>query len=158
MAGGNPWRRHAARGLFGLLLSAALTIVGISAPTAASASNWALVLKTGSKAEAKALAGPSAPAGVAAACVSRTQKEIKVTWGAVADASTYTVYDSTSLNGTYVPNFPGQTGTTWTGTISTAGKYWFEVGAYVGTNWVSANSAPSGETTIASSAPECTQP
>ncbi|MGO9659684.1 MAG: hypothetical protein ACLQVK_16800 [Acidimicrobiales bacterium] len=158
MAGGNPWCRHAARGLLGLLSAAALTIVGISAPSAASASNWALVLSASSKAEAHALAGPSAPAGVSAACVSSSSKEITVTWRAVADASTYTVYDSTSVDGTYASKATGETGTTWTGTISTAGNYWFEVAAYVGTKWLSAKSAPSGETTIASSAPDCTQP
>jgi hypothetical protein len=158
MAGGNPWRRHAARGLFGLLPSAALSIVSLSSPTSASASNWALVLKAGSKAEAEALAGPAAPAGVSAACMSSTSKEITVTWGAVADASTYTVYDSTSMNGTYASKATGQTGTSWTGTISTAGNHWFEVAAYMGSKWVSAKSAPSGEITIASSAPECAQP
>jgi hypothetical protein len=158
MGGANPSRRRATRGPLGLS-SAVLIIVLLTPAASAWASNWAPALGAGSKAEAQALAAPSAPAGVSAACVSPSLKEITVTWAAVANASTYTVYDSTtSAGGTYASKATGVTGTSWTSTSLAANNFWFEVAAYVGTKWVSAKSAPSGETTIASSAPQCTQP
>jgi cellulose 1,4-beta-cellobiosidase len=158
MAGGKPSPRRPSRGPFGLVYPVALTIVLVSPPASASASNWALALSAGSKAQAQAAPAPGAPGGAAAACVSASGKDVTVTWSAVAGASSYTVYDSTtSATGTYTSKAAGQTGTSWTGTL-TNGHYWFEVAAYQGTHWTSAKSAPTGETTVASSTPECTQP
>ena len=123
----------------------------------ASASNWALALAAGSKGEAQATTGPSAPANVSDACVSPTSKLITVTWNAVADASTYTVLKSTTTTtGSYNSTATGVTTTSWTSGTLTSGNDWFKVEAYVGTKWLSAQSAATGETTISTSG--CIQP
>ena len=121
------------------------------------ATNWKPTLKTGSAAEAEARAAPAAPSGTTAACTSSTAKTVKVSWTAVPLANTYTVYEATaSATGTYTSVATGVTTTSWTsGTISAA-NYWFEVVAYVGTNWLGTKSPATGESTISSSG--CVQP
>jgi hypothetical protein len=142
-----------------LLLAALLSTVLLISSGAAFASSWTLTLQAGSAAEAQAQAAPLAPTGVSAACVSSTEREVKVTWGAVAHTSSYTVYDSTTSSSSgYASVATGQTGTSWTSGTLSAGNYWFKVAAYVGTKWVSANSAATAETTIKTSGTECTQP
>jgi hypothetical protein len=122
----------------------------LSAPVLAA--TWTIGLNSGSSGEAKASSTPAAPTGVSSACVSSSQQKVKVTWSAVAHATTYTVYDSkTSSSSGYSVIASGVTTTSWTsGTLST-GSYWFEVVAIVGTNWASANSAATAQRTIGSS-------
>lgn len=123
------------------------------------ATSWALLLKSGSAAEAQAHAAPAAPTGVSAACVSPSQRLIKVSWSAVTHATTYTVEDSTtSATGTYAPIATGQAGTSWTSASLTAGNYWFEVETYMGTKWLSVNSSATVETTTHNTGTQCIQP
>jgi hypothetical protein len=83
---------------------------------------------------------------------------VTVSWTAVPDAAKYSIFESTSTStGSYGP-IETVAGTSWTsGTLAT-GNVWFKVEAYVGTNWVSAESGASNETTLASTKPECVVP
>jgi cellulose 1,4-beta-cellobiosidase len=87
-------------------------------------------------------------------------KTIKVSWTAVTHATTYTVYDSTtSATGTYSSVAAGVATTSWTsGTLSSGTNYWFEVTASVGSNWTTAKSSATAESTINSTSPYCSQP
>jgi hypothetical protein len=124
---------------------------------AAWASSWGEMLKSGSKGEARATTVPAVPAGVAAVCTSSSAKTVQVSWTAVAKATSYTIYDATtSATGTYASMASGVTTASWTSASLTAGNYWFEVVALVGTNWVSAKSTASGESTTSSTG--CVQP
>ena len=91
------------------LPAATLVAVLLISVALASASNWALSLKTASTAEAHAQAAPLAPTGVSAACVSPTQQKVTVTWSAVAHAATYAIYKSTTLAGSYSSTATGVT-------------------------------------------------
>ena len=118
-------------------------------------------LAASSKGEAQSQTLPSAPAGPSAACAApTTSKTITVTWSSVIHASSYSIYDSTSsATGTYSLLASGVSGTSWTSGTLTAGKnYWFEATALVGSNWTSAKSSATGESTINSSNPFCVQP
>ncbi len=122
---------------------------------------WLVHVASGSSGEAHAQALPSAPAGVSAACAAPTSaKTIKVSWSAVAHATTYSVYDSTtSASGTYNLIANGVTATSWTsGSLSNNTNYWFEVVANIGSNWASAKSAATGESSINKKNPFCVQP
>lgn len=150
--------RRTGKACLGPLIGPVVVVVMLTA-TPAWAGNWSVALRTGSSAEAQSNTGPAAPGSPSATCVSSTGKSIKVTWAAVTNASTYTVYDSTtSATGTYSAVATGVTTTTWTsGTLAT-GNYWFEVTAFQGTNWQSAKSAATAETTISSIGTTCKQP
>jgi hypothetical protein len=124
----------------------------------ASASSWTVAAKTGSTGESRAQAGPAAPTGVSDTCVSSSEREVTVTWNAVTDASNYSVFKSTTLTGSYLSAATKVTGTSWTSGTLAAGTVYFKVEALVGTNWVSAESTATGETTLSTSNPECTQP
>ncbi|MGO8875567.1 MAG: hypothetical protein ACLQNG_07370 [Acidimicrobiales bacterium] len=151
--------RSAARGLPGLLSSAALCTLLLISTTPALASTWLLVLKSGSSAEAHAQPAPSTPTGVSATCVSSSEQKVTVAWTTVTHASSYTIFDSTTSATTgYVSAASGVSGTPWTSGTLSAANYWFEVAAYVGTTWVSANSSATAETTIKTSGTKCTQP
>jgi hypothetical protein len=111
--------------------------------------------------ETQANALPSAPTAAAAACnAPTTAKTVKITWNAVTHASTYSVYDSTtSATGTYSLLASGISTNSYTsGTLMTNKNYWFEVTAVVGSNWASAKSSATGESTINNSSPYCVQP
>jgi cellulose 1,4-beta-cellobiosidase len=140
------------------LAASSLTVVVVAlmfATGSAGASSWAVALRTSSSGEARAQAVPSAPTGVTAICVSSSEKLVTVTWD-VAAASSYTVYKSATVSGSYTSTASGLTATTWTsGTLAT-GNVYFKVAAYVGTKWVSAESQASPESTISSSG--CIQP
>jgi len=140
-------------------LSAGVLVAALlAAVVPAAASNWTISLAAGSKGEAQAQPVPAAPSGVSDVCVSSTQQKVTVSWSAVAHTTTYTVLKSTTSAGTYTPTATGVTTTSWTSGTLTAGNYYFKVEAYVGTNWVSAESSATGETTIATSGTECKQP
>lgn len=121
------------------------------------ATTWVIHLSAGSSGESQATSLPAAPATVSAACQSGTGSKIIVSWTAVAKATAYTVYDSTtSATGSYTSVMSGVTTTSWTsGSLSNA-NYWFEVTASIGTNWTSLKSSASAETTIATLS--CKQP
>ena len=126
---------------------------------ASGATSWIVVLHASSAGEGHAQALPAAPTSVAASCPApTTSKTIKVTWNAVTHATSYSIYDSTtSATGTYTL-VASVTTTSWTsGTLAT-GNYWYEVTASIGTNWASAKSSASGESTVNSITPFCVQP
>jgi hypothetical protein len=143
-----------------LAVGATLSVVFVSG-SAWAATNWAVQLATGSNGEGHAQALPSAPASLAASCAAPTiSQTINVTWSAVAHATTYSVYDATtSASGTYTLAASGVTTTSWTsGTLASSTNYWFKVLAKVGSNWSSAKSAATGESTINLVSPFCVQP
>lgn len=145
-----------------LLVWLALTSTGsaLIAPVHAGASTWTVALAAGTG-EAHSEAVPVAPSTVTATCTSPTSaKKITVTWSAVAKATSYSVYESTtSATGTYSLVASGLTGTSWPSSTLTSGKnYWFEVVTLLGTHWSSAYSGPSGESTINNGSPYCVQP
>ena len=150
---------------YGTLLAAALlptlaTWVPL-AGGAGAATPWTVGPTAGSSGEAQALALPAAPTGVAAACnAPTTSKTIRVSWSAVAHATTYSVYDSTtSATGTYSLLASAVATTSWTsGTLTAGTHYWFEVLAKVGSNWSSARSSATVQSTINAVTPFCTQP
>jgi hypothetical protein len=128
-----------------------------AAGSTAWASTWAIVLRSGSAGESRAQAVPVAPTGITAACTSSTTRTVKVTWTAVAKATSYTVYDATtSATGTYTSVASGVTTASWTSGTLAAANYWFEVVAFTGTNWSGPKSTASPESTTTSSG--CTQP
>jgi len=137
--------------------SAAVLITALLLATSpAGASSWSVALRASSSGEAQALAGPSAPTGVSASCVSSSQKLVTVFWSAVSGASSYTIYKSATVAGSYASTASGVTATSWTSGTLTAGNVYFKVAAYLGTKWVSAESTASPETTINSTG--CIQP
>lgn len=149
-----------ARPLALLALTVAIFIVG-TVNVASAASNWLVHSATVSAGEAHALALPSAPAGVSASCAApTTAKTIKVSWSAVTHATAYAVYDSTtSATGTYTLIASGVTTTSWTSSaLTSTTNYWFEVATNVGSNWTSAKSSASAESTMNASNPFCVQP
>lgn len=129
---------------------------------ATATTNWLVVLAAGSSGEAQAKALPAAPGAVTATCnAPTTSKVIKVTWSAVTNATNYAVYQATSTSstpGTY-SKVTTVTTTSWTsGTLTAGTNYWYEVVTTIGTNWAGAQSAATGESTINSGNPYCTQP
>jgi hypothetical protein len=143
-----------------LVVWVALIVISASG-TAGAATSWVVALGGGSNGEAHAQALPAAPGSPAASCNSPlTTKTIKVTWSAVARATTYSVYDSTTTaTGTYSLVASGVATTSWTsGTLVSSTNYWFEVLAKIGSNWSSVKSAPTGESTINAASPFCVQP
>jgi hypothetical protein len=133
-----------------ILAAALLTGCVLAGPRVALATSWTPLVNPGSRGQAQAQALPAAPTGVGAACTSPTGKTIRVTWAAVTRATSYSIYKSTTSATTgYTLAASGVTTTTWTsGTLANA-TYWFEVTAYTGTNWISANSAASPSHKIA---------
>ena len=132
-------------------MMSAVFVVGIlvwAAP--ACAGPWAVPLGTPGGGQSGAQGAPSAPTGVSAACLSPLGATIKVTWTLVTEATSFTIYDSTtSATGGYAIIASGVAGATWTsGTLST-GNYWFEVVAHIGINWASVHSTATAESTIA---------
>lgn len=142
------------------LSAGVLVAVVLASVVPAAGSSWSLALAAGSKAEAQARPGPAAPSGVNDVCVSPSGRTVTVSWNAVADASSYTVFKSTTTStGSYTSTATGVTGNSWTSGPLAAGNYWFKVEAYVGTKWVSAQSAATPtETTIATTGTQCQQP
>ena len=124
-------------------LTCTILLFGVS-PVAAS--TWTVPLHSASNALARAQGAPTTPTGVSAACVSPTTKQVRVTWTAVAHASSYTVYQSTT-SATAGFALAGTIATSpWTSpTLAIGHTYWYEVAASIGTNWSGAqSSAPAG--------------
>jgi len=146
-----------------VVLAGALLVSSAAAHGAWGATTWAVHAAAASAGEAQAQALPAAPASPNATCAApTTSKTVTLTWAAVPDASAYAVYEATSTTstpGSYSSAKTGLTATSWTtGTLSAAKNYWFEVVADIGTNWVSAFSAATAESTINSANPYCVQP
>lgn len=138
----------------GRLLVLALTLL-LVATTAAKAS-WAIGLISGSTGQATAGAAPATPSGVASACTSANKTTVNVTWTAVAKASSYTIWTSTtSATSGFSVTASGVTGTTWTSGNLSSGSYWFEVSAVIGTNWTSPNSSATAKRTITTAPKTC---
>lgn len=142
-----------------------LVLAGIGpltgAPAPASASNWSTTVGAGSTGEAQSKGLPVPPAGVAAVCVSSSSNTIVVTWSAVPDASSYAVYDATAApSGPYTAVATGVAATSWTSGGLSTGNYWFEVTAYAGSNWQSAPSNATVESSTYHKGPTktCAQP
>jgi len=74
---------------------------------------------------------------------------VKVTWNAVAHASGYTVWESTTSASTaYSVAASGITATSWVSGSLATGSYWFETSAAIGTNWTGSNSTASTQRII----------
>ena len=138
-------------------LSAVIVLTAVLlSETPASATNWVVLLRAASTAEAQAQPAPPAPATVAASCLAANQQKVVVTWSAVSHAATYTVYKSATLAGSYTSTVSGLTTTTWTSGALGAGNVYFKVAAYFGTKWLGTQSVATGESTIATNS--CVQP
>lgn len=138
-------------------IACALSVFATSG-TAWAATNWLVHVATTTSGESHAQALPAAPTTATATCAApTTSKTVTVTWSAVAHATAYAVYESTTTaTGTYSVVASGVASTTWTsGTLTAGTHYWFEVLADVGTNWAGARSAATAERTINSSNPFC---
>ena len=119
--------------------------VAWSTPSAAS-TKWTVTVKSGSTGEAKS--SFLAPAGATGTCVSPSEKLITVTWTALAHATSFTVYDSTTSSTTgFTVVASSVSGTSWASGSLGAGTYWFQVTAHV-SNWTSANSGSSSPRVI----------
>lgn len=130
-----------------IAITLATTVVAC-VPPADAAANWTIPLAAASKAHAAAQTVPSPPASVTSTC-SLVALQVTVSWTAVAHASSYTVYQSTTgASGTYSAVATGVVGTSWLSPILLLGTYYYEVTATVGSNWVSAKSSPSNGHTI----------
>lgn len=116
----------------------------------AQASSWPITVSPVSHAQAQARPAPPAPASASSVCgTGLLSGDVVVTWAAVANATTYTVYQSTSAaSGPYTPVATGVTATTWTSGALGTGSYWYEVSATVGSNWVGANSSATAQRTV----------
>ena len=135
-----------------VVIASALSVFA-SSGTAWAAGNWAVHLAA-SSGEAHAQALPAAPASPAATCTSpASNRTVLVGWTAVTHATTYAVWESTTTaGGTYTQVVSGVTTTSWTTGVLSAGNYFFEVVANVGTNWSSAKSAATAQRTLTSTA------
>jgi hypothetical protein len=118
----------------------------------AGATPWVVGLTGTRTGEAQAAAAPPAPTGVVAACISSSGATIKVTWTAVTHASSYTIWQSTtSATSGFSVVATGVTSTSWTSGTLAKTSYWFQVSAFIGSNWTSANSTASAKRTITNS-------
>jgi hypothetical protein len=124
-------------------------MIALACPSRAWAS-WPIAPSTPTSAQSESAGAPGAPANPSAACVSTLSDEIKVSWSAVTRANNYSVYDETTLSGSYSLIASGVTQTTWTSSGLATGTYTFEVRAYSGSNWSGPNSAATGDVTIVS--------
>ena len=143
------------------MAAAAVGWSGLS-PPAWAATTWAVHAASSTSGQAQALTLPAAPGGVGAACSApSTSKVLKVTWSAVAHATGYVLSQATSTTstpGAYAKVTTLTTTSYTTGTLSAGTNYWYEVVTDIGTNWASAASTATGESTINSANPYCTQP
>jgi hypothetical protein len=131
--------------------SAAAAVLALSlvlGASAAAASSWTAGLAASSKGQGQASSQPAAPINITATC-SLVALKITVGWDAVPNATTYTVYQSsTGANGTYTSVQTGITGTSWQTGVLVLGTFYYKVVAYVGSNWVSPLSVASPGHTI----------
>ena len=133
--------RRLLKTIFGVTLG--LTILG--GPVWAS--TWVSALVASSYVQSLALV--PLPPTPSAACIAGGGKKIVVTWGAIAHATSYTVYQSTiSATTGYTSVNTTTTRTYTTGNLQNH-TYWYEVAETMSTHWVSANSSSTASHTIA---------
>ena len=129
-----------------VVIASVLSVLVFSGPAWATA-NWAVQAAAVNAGEAHAQALPTAPTATSAC--GTTARTVKVSWAAITHATAYAVYQSTTtVGGTYSLVMSGVTTTSWTTAVLSAGNYWFEVVADIGTNWASAKSAATAQRTI----------
>jgi hypothetical protein len=138
-----------------LIAVLAVVLLSLSVADVAYASNWTVVVRAGSSAEAQAQALPAAPTAVTSACTTpASNKQITVAWSSVSNATDFEVWQSFN-SGTYM-SIGTLTGTAWTsGTGLAAGTYTYEVETLVGSNWASGQSSPTAARTIKNGAKGC---
>jgi hypothetical protein len=117
-------------------LVAALVFGGASG----AATYWRVSVAGSASAEGRALT-PTPPGDVSASCSTTTKAAVTLTWSAIPDASTYTIYES-KTGGAYTA-VASTSATTWTsGTLKKRSTYSFEVATTIGATWLSAPSTP----------------
>ena len=128
------------RGRVGRRLIVATIVCWSLLVASALAVGWTVGLDPGTSGQAQSVSLPTAPTAVAAACGASTR--VNLTWSAVTDAATYTVYESmTSETTGYTMVASGLTTTSWKSGKLPAGTYWFEVAATATGGWAGPNSA-----------------
>jgi hypothetical protein len=121
----------------------------VPAGEAVAASEWKPTLVGASNGEARSQATPGAPTGVTATCTSVVATTIHVTWTAVTRATTYRIDQSTtSATSGFSTTAAGVIATSWTSPPLPTGTYWYKVTAYIGTNWLTAQSPATPQHTI----------
>jgi hypothetical protein len=133
----------------------ALTAVLASSCAIAAAAGWTTSL-TGGAGATRSKAAPSAPASPAAICVSSSGRTVRISWTAVAGATSYTVYDSTNgYTGPYASYATGLSSSPYTTSNLPSGTYYFKVAAVFGSNWVGAQTSATAGRQIQNSNPNC---
>jgi hypothetical protein len=136
----------------GRIIAVAATLVSIVAVggVAQAATPWSVPLGAGSHGQAQA-GTLTAATGVTSSCIGNSGNKVPVvvSWTAAPRATSYTISQATTANGTYTIVATGVTGNSYSFTPSPAGTYFFEVTADLN-NWASAPSAPTatGRTTF----------
>ena len=126
-----------------------ITLALLLAATNAAGATWSVPLAANSAGQAAAASGPAVPAGVAATCTSSTSATVDVGWNPVANATSYTIWQSTtSATSGYAIAASNIAGTSWTSGSLATGTYWFEVSAAIGANWTSPTSSATAQRTI----------
>ncbi|MBB3086733.1 hypothetical protein [Geodermatophilus sabuli] len=120
----------------------------MAAPAQPAGAAWSAGLADGSQAHAHA-GSLTAPTEVTASCVSPTGSTIQLAWPAAAGATSYTVSQATSPNGTFTTIATGVTNTIWTSGARTDGfEYYYRVAA-ARWNWSSAPSTTTAKRYVA---------
>jgi hypothetical protein len=122
-----------------------------SAGTAFGATTWTVKVATvnSGQAQSVALTAPT-PTSTCTAPVA-TAKKVTVTWTAIAHASNYGVYQSTTVGGIYTLQATVTTATWTTPSALANGTYFYEVVVNFSTTWASPKSAATVKRTIANS-------
>jgi hypothetical protein len=137
--------------LAAVVITSALSLLLSSGPAWATA-NWTVHVAAVNSGEAHAQALPTAPSPTSACTSPASAKTVKVSWTAVTHATAYAVYQSnTTATGTYTLQASGVATTSWTTAALSAGDYWYQVVADIGSNWTSAKSAATAERIISTS-------
>lgn len=131
-----------------LAAGALVGCLAAGAPTAWAA-GWPVVLQGASTALAKAGPLPPPPATVTATCTTPLGLTIGVSWSAVARATSYTVYRSTtSATSGFSVLASGVAATSYTTAALLPGTYWFEVESDLNSTWKGAPSTATAPRTI----------
>lgn len=122
---------------------AAVGLVMVFALAGPAAASWGVGLVSGSRALSAASGAPAAPPGLTSTCTSANATTVKLSWSAVGQATSYSVFDSTTgVAGTYLAVAAGIPTTGYTTGALAVGTHFFEVEAVSGANWPGAKSAP----------------
>jgi len=130
------------------VLTALFLIGAATTPQPAWASAWSTSVTAGARGQGTAQPAPAAPATPTATCVSSLGNTVKVSWAAVAHATSYTVLQATASASGPFTVVATVSPTSWTSGALASGSYWFEVKATIGTNWTSPASTATTQRTI----------